>query len=57
MTQTEFGVRVTEIIDEHTGGGIEYPPNFESDLAACFLRRLSPQEAAEELLAEYTQCD
>jgi hypothetical protein len=56
VTQTQYGVAVTRIIDERTGG-FDYPPSFESDVAACFLRRLAPEQAAAELLAEYARAE
>jgi hypothetical protein len=52
VTRTEYGVKVTALIDEQTGG-FEYPDSFESDVGVCFLQRLSPEAAAEQLLTEY----
>jgi hypothetical protein len=53
MTRTEYGAQVTAIIDAATGG-FEYPESFESDVDACFNRRMTPEQAAEKLLADYT---
>jgi len=52
MTATQYGAKITAIIDERTGG-FEYPESFESDVNACFVRWMSPQSAADELLAAY----
>jgi hypothetical protein len=54
MTTTAYGAKVTELIDQRTGG-FEYPESFESDVAACFARRLTPEQAAEKLLADYSE--
>jgi hypothetical protein len=54
MTQTEYGVKVTAAIDEASGGTTEYPDSFEADVATCFLQRLTPEQAATKLLAEYS---
>lgn len=53
MTEGNYAAKVTAIIDNLTGG-FEYPDSFDNDVAVCFLRRLSPENAAEELLADYT---
>jgi hypothetical protein len=53
MTRTEYGVKVTELLDAHTGGEFEYMEGFDSDVDAYFLNRLSPEEAAAKLLEDY----
>lgn len=43
---------VTAIIDAQFDGFI-FPDGFDSDVDICFVRRMTPEEAAEELLADY----
>ena len=52
MTRTEYGVQVTAIIDARTGG-YDYPDSFDSDVDVCFMRRMTPESAAEKLLSDY----
>ena len=52
MTRTEYGAKVTEIIDAATGG-FEYPESFEADVEVCFVKRMTPEAAAEKLMADY----
>lgn len=54
MTTTQYAAKVTEIIDERTGG-FEYPESFDSDVASCLARRLTPEQAADKLLADYAE--
>lgn len=54
MTASHYAARVTEIIDAATGHAFVYPDNFDSDIAACMQQRLTVQQAADKLLAEYT---
>ena len=56
MTRTEYGAKVTALIDE-ASGGFEYPDRFEADVDSCFVRRLTPEDAAVELLATYAAGD
>ena len=52
MTATEYGVKVTEIIDNATGGNFEYPESFENEVAGFFRDRLPAQIAAESVMAD-----
>lgn len=54
MTQIEYSGAVTTAIDEATSG-FEYPASFDSDVSACFARRLSVEDAVAKLLQDYTQ--
>ena len=53
MTRTMYGALVTAVIDERTGHSFEYPDSFEADVDACFMRQLTPEGAADKLLADY----
>ena len=57
MTQAQYSGKVTELMDAATGGEFEYPASFDADVAACFQQRLTPEQAAEKLLAEYAGGD
>lgn len=46
MTATQYAAKVTEIIDEQTGGNFEYPESFDSDCETYMKNRVSPAEAA-----------
>jgi hypothetical protein len=52
MTLNEYASLVTVEMDGGAGG-FEYPESFESDVAVCFTKRMSVEEAAAKLLAEY----
>ena len=53
MTHSEYASEITRIIDEQTGHSVEYPDSFESDVEACFVRRMSVEDAAEHLYNEW----
>lgn len=53
MTASTYAVKVTEIIDAATGNNYEYPDSFDSDVSTCFTLRMTPEQAAEKLLADY----
>ena len=55
MTTTEYNAKVTAIIDRDAGPDFEYPNSFDSDVAACFQKRMSPEDAAAELLKDYAK--
>jgi hypothetical protein len=54
MTETMYGARITEIMDSDGMEGRVFPSSFDSDVRACFLQRLTPEEAAAKLEQEYT---
>jgi hypothetical protein len=53
MTQSMYAAKITEIIDAQHPDGYVYPESFDSDVAACFARRMTPEAAAEKLLADW----
>lgn len=53
MTLTQYAAAVTDLIDPAAARGYEFPDSFDSDVEACFLQRLSPEQAAEKLTTEY----
>jgi hypothetical protein len=52
MTLTAYAAKVTFLIDDRIED-FSFPESFESDVEACFLRRMSPEDAAEHLLATW----
>lgn len=52
MTLNEYAARVTALVDEQTDGTFVYPKSFESDVEVCFTNRLTPEQAAEEILQD-----
>jgi len=53
MTRSEYASAITKTIDEATGYTAEYPESFESDIDACFLQRLSVEDAYEKLYEQW----
>lgn len=54
MNQMQYAARVTEILDQQMGPDFEYPDSFDNDIAACFQKRMTVDEAAEELATDYS---
>jgi hypothetical protein len=51
-TMTNYAAEVTRLMDAAYPEA-NYPESFETDVAACFARRISAEEAAERLMADY----
>lgn len=51
MTLNQYAAKVTLIVDETLDPDHEYTDGFDPSVAASFLRRATPEQAAEEYMA------
>lgn len=55
MTLSQYAGRITQIIDADYCPDFTYPDCFDADVESCFQRRMSTEDAAAKLFAEWQE--